>query len=169
MMKTYGDRLKTILKRNQIEYQSLSKEVKTVLLSRVIHTWNIKPEIIQSVKEKNVGKLADEVGRLKGFGLRGQKEANYLKQNGGNISSNENNSKNSNLLTNFKNKLDSGKLPNLSDIINGKIGGVDLSFDISKIRFDGFSIGDQLINLHSSNGLDPSLKDLIVPLKIWYD
>jgi len=81
MMKTYGDRLKTILKRNQIEYQSLSKEVKTVLLSRVIHTWNIKPEIIQSVKEKNVGKLADEVGRLKGFGLRGQKEANYLKQN----------------------------------------------------------------------------------------
>jgi hypothetical protein len=72
-------------------------------------------------------------------------------------------------LTTFKNKLDSGKIPNLSDIINGKPGGVDFSFDISKLRFDGFSIGDELINLHPSNGLDPSLKDLIVPLKIWYD
>jgi hypothetical protein len=167
-MNKYGNRLKSILKRNNMEYSSLSKPVKTVLLSRVIHSWSIKPSIIQSVKENNLQKLAGELGKLQGFGTRGQKESNYITNNKANIS-NENNSTIINLLTTFKNKLDSGKIPNLSDIINGKPGGVDFSFDISKLRFDGFFIGDELINLHSSSVIDPSLKDLIVPLKIWYD
>jgi len=43
MIDKYLTQLRRICRKNQIDYNSLPKPVRTILFSRVVHTWNIKP------------------------------------------------------------------------------------------------------------------------------
>jgi hypothetical protein len=52
MKKKYGGRLKSICKDNKIDFSSLSLELRTILFSRVVHSWKLEPSSIKLIKEE---------------------------------------------------------------------------------------------------------------------
>jgi hypothetical protein len=63
----------------------------------------------------------------------------------------------------IKNKLVNGLKSNKN------FGGVDLSYIIQQKHFNGFSLNYDYMQMHVSDANNPTLKDMIVPLKIFYD
>jgi hypothetical protein len=52
---------------------------------------------------------------------------------------------------------------------NGEIEYNNHPLNLSEIKIDGFSLTDDLIKMHMADGECPYLRDLIVPLKVFYD
>lgn len=66
--------------------------------------------------------------------------------------------------------MNSAKSQLENGIKQNALGGVDFAHIIEEKHFNGFSLSNDYMQMHiSKGGNDPTLKDMVVPLKIFYD